>query len=54
MKTKTGKAVSNREAWLRLDRQISRHRLEWHVLGRDDEVEEMEGVKRDARRRLQQ
>ena len=50
--TREGKNVSNREAWQRLDQQLGRHRLEWHVLSKDDDLEEMDGVKRAAKAEL--
>lgn len=47
--TREGKPVSNREAWQRLERQISRHRLTWHVEKTDDPFDEMSEVKNSAK-----
>lgn len=35
-RTREGAEVSHRDLWLRLDRQLARHRVTWHVLGGAD------------------
>lgn len=51
-RTRDGKPVSNRDEWLQLDQQLKRHQLEWHVLKSDDDLAELEAVKRAAKRAL--
>jgi ribonuclease HI len=50
--TRDGKPVSNRETWQRLERQIERHQLTWHVEKTDDAFDEMNEVKNAARTAL--
>ncbi|MEN8162995.1 MAG: RNase H family protein [Acidobacteriota bacterium] len=47
--TREGKPVSNREAWQRLERQIERHDLGWHVEKTDGDFDEMNEVKNTAK-----
>ncbi len=47
--TREGKPVSNREAWQRLERQIDRHDLIWHVEKTDDAFDAMNEVKNTAK-----
>jgi ribonuclease HI len=48
-RTRDEKAVSHRDLWLRLDRQLARHRVDWHVLGGNDLPEGMAEARRVAR-----
>lgn len=52
-KTRDGKPVSNREAWQRLERQIGRHRLSWHVEKTDEAFDEMQAVRKAAKAALE-
>lgn len=51
-RTRDGKPVSNQSLWLELEKSLSRHQVEWHVLKSDDDLEELEGVKRAAKHAL--
>jgi len=48
-RTREGGAVSHRDLWLRLDRQLARHRVTWHVLSGSDLPEGMTEARRLAR-----
>lgn len=51
--TREGKPVSNRETWQRLERQLDRHDLHWHVERTDDSFEALKDLKVVAREALQ-
>ena len=48
-RTRDGKPVSHRDLWQRIDRLQQRHRVEWHVVDRDQRPEPMVEAKRLAR-----
>lgn len=50
--TREGKAVSNKGAWQRLERQIDHHSLTWHVEKTDGDFDDMKLVKEAAREAL--
>lgn len=50
--TRDGKPVSHRDLWQRLDRQLARHRVEWHVVESDQPPEPLVAAKRLAREAL--
>ena len=51
-RTQEGKPVSHRDLWLRLDRQLGRHRVEWHVVPTDDPPEPLAAARVLAREAL--
>jgi ribonuclease HI len=50
--TRDGKPVSHRDLWQRLDAMTKRHRVQWHVVDKDDVPEAMEYAKQLAREAL--
>ena len=48
-KTREGKPVSHRDLWQRLDELANKHRVEWHVVDKDDMPENMEYAKQLAK-----
>ena len=48
-RTREGAAVSHRDLWLRLDHELARHQVTWHVLGGSDLPDGMTAARRLAR-----
>jgi ribonuclease HI len=48
-KTREGKPVSHRDLWQRLDELANKHRVEWHVVDKNDMPENMEYAKQLAK-----
>lgn len=48
-KTRDGRPVAHRDLWRKLEALLERHRVQWHVVDRDDMPEEMQQAKAAAK-----